>query len=273
MKPAPLHYTRVGSLDHALELLANVSEETRIIAGGQSLGPLLNLRLAVPKRLVDISRIEELRRASLEGGDLVVGPCVTHAQIEDGEVPDVTLGLMPHVARGIAYRPVRNRGTLGGSLAHADPAADWVAAMMALGAGIRLRDGRKQRTLRVDEFIRGPLSTAIEPDEIIVAVCIPELSPTARWGHAKFARKPGDFAESMALVVIDRDRSFFNAVLARRADPPTSLRQTAAGLAAGTSDDAIDAAIAADLATLEIADQDLGLHRAIIRRAVHGAAR
>ena len=106
-----------------------------------------------------------------------------------------------------------------------------------------------------------------------MAVCIPELSPTARWGHAKFARKPGDFAESMALVVIDRDRGFFNAVLARRADPPTSLRQTAAGLAAGTSDDAIDAAIAADLATLEIANQDLGLHRAIIRRAVHGAAR
>jgi carbon-monoxide dehydrogenase medium subunit len=168
---------------------------------------------------------------------------------------------------------VRNRGTLGGSLAHADPAADWVTAMMALGAGIRLRGGRKQRTLRVDEFIRGPLSTAIEPDEIIVAVCIPELSATARWGHAKFARKPGDFAESMTLVVIDRDRDFFNAVLARRAEPPTILRQTAAGLATGPSDDAIDAAIADDLATLEIADEDLGLHRAIIRRAVHGAAR
>jgi carbon-monoxide dehydrogenase medium subunit len=273
MKPAPLHYTRVGSLDHALELLANASEETRIIAGGQSLGPLLNLRLASPRKLIDISQVEELRRAALEGPDLVVGPCVTHAEIEDGEVPDVTRGLMAHVARGIAYRPVRNRGTLGGSLAHADPAADWVAAMMALGAGIRLRGGRKQRTLRVDEFIRGPLSTAIEPDEIIVAVCIPELSATARWGHAKFARKPGDFAESMALVVIDRDRGFFNAVLARRAEPPTILRRTAAGLATGPSDDAIDAAIADDLATLEIADEDLGLHRAIIRRAMHGASR
>jgi aerobic carbon-monoxide dehydrogenase medium subunit len=177
------------------------------------------------------------------------------------------------VARGIAYRPVRNRGTLGGSLAHADPAADWVAAMMALGAGIRLRGGRKQRTLRMDEFIRGPLSTAIEPDEIVVAVCIPELSPTARWGHAKFARKPGDFAESMAMIVIDRDRDFFNAVLARRAEPPASLRQTAAGLTAGASNDAIDAAIADDLATLDMPDEDLGLHRAIVRRAVHGAVR
>jgi carbon-monoxide dehydrogenase medium subunit len=105
------------------------------MAGGQSLGPMLNLRLAQPKQVIDISRLSELRQAKIEGNVLAIGACVTHAQIEDGDMPDVTLGLMPFVARGIAYRAVRNRGTIGGSIAHADPAADWLTTTMAMGCG------------------------------------------------------------------------------------------------------------------------------------------
>ncbi len=272
MKPAPLTYTRASSLDHAVEILASAPAEARVIAGGQSLGPLLNLRLASPAHLIDISRIEELCRTSVEGADLAIGPCVTHAQIEDGEVPDVTRGLMRRVAHGIAYRAVRNRGTIGGSLAHADPAADWVATLWALGASLKLRGHGGERTLKVDHFVTGPLSTAIDPGEIIASIRVPRLSPAARWGHAKFARKPGDFAESMAIVVIDRDRQFFNAILARRADPPILLRQTAKALATKTSDGAMTAVIDADLDALKISPEDMGLHRAIIRRALHGAA-
>jgi len=271
MKPAPLAYTRASSLDHALELLASASGEARVIAGGQSLGPLLNLRLASPAQLIDISQVEELRRTSVEDSELTLGPCVTHAQIEDGEVPDVTLGLMRHVARGIAYRAVRNRGTIGGSLAHADPAADWVATLWALGASLQLRGRGGERKLKVDNFVTGPLSTAIDPGEIVSSIRIPRLSPAARWGHAKFARKPGDFAESMAIVVIDRDRKFFNAILARRADPPILLRRTAKALATKTSDGEMNAVIDADLDALKISPEDVGLHRAMVLRALRGA--
>jgi len=273
MKPSPLDYTRASSLDHVVELLANATDETRIIAGGQSLGPLLNLRLASPRRLIDISHIDELRRARIEGTDLAIGPCVTHAQVEDGELPDVTHGLMQHVARGIAYRAVRNRGTIGGSLAHADPAADWIATMAALGARVQLRGCRDERVLEIEELINGPLSTVIAPDEVITSIRVPRLSSGARWGHSKFARKLGDFADSMAIVVVDRDRSFVSGVLARRAEPPARLPRMIAALTAPDLQGAIDDAIDSDLKSLRIEAEDVRLHRAMIRRATREATR
>jgi carbon-monoxide dehydrogenase medium subunit len=270
MKPCPLEYTRARSLDHAIELMAGAADEARIIAGGQSLGPMLNLRLASPKRLIDISHIEELGRASLEGAELVVGPCVTHARIEDGEIPEATRGLMQHVARGIAYRAVRNRGTIGGSLAHADPAADWLVTMLALGARIALRGHSGKRVLAIDEFITGPLSTAMSASEAISAIRIPCLSTDARWGYAKFARKLGDFAESMAIVVADPSRDCCRVALAQRAEPPVRLPQTEAALARESHKEPIDDAINADLDSLRVGTEDSSLHRAIVRRAVRG---
>jgi carbon-monoxide dehydrogenase medium subunit len=272
MKPCPLEYTRARSLEHAIELMAGTAEEARIIAGGQSLGPMLNLRLASPRRLIDISHIEELARASLEGPELVVGPCVTHARIEDGNIPDATQGLMQHVARGIAYRAVRNRGTIGGSLAHADPAADWVATMLALGARIALHGHGGKRVLAIDEFITGPLSTAMSADEAVSAIRIPVLSTSARWGHAKFSRKLGDFAESMAIVVVDRSRDGCRVVLARRSEPPVRLLQTEAALAHEGTKEPIGDAINADLDLLRVGAEDSSLHRAIVRRAIRGMA-
>jgi aerobic carbon-monoxide dehydrogenase medium subunit len=270
MKPCPLDYMRARSLDHAIELMVSAAEEARIIAGGQSLGPMLNLRLASPKRLIDISHIDELGRAVLDGGELVVGPCVTHARIEDGEIPDATRGLMQHVARGIAYRAVRNRGTIGGSLAHADPAADWVATMLALGARIALRGHGGERMLAIDEFITGPLSTAMSAGEAISAIRIPRLAIGARWGYGKFARKLGDFAESMAVVVVDRSRDCCRVVLARRSEPPARLPQTEVALAREDAKKPIDDAINADLDSLRVVAEDSSLHRAIVRRAVRG---
>ncbi len=133
MKPAVFDYARAGSVAEAVAMLA-AADTVRAIAGGQSLGPMLNLRLARPSKLIDIKRIPELRAIAADGRVLRIGACRTHAEIEDGVVEDVTQGMLATVARGISYRAVRNRGTLGGSLAHADPAADWVSAMVALGA-------------------------------------------------------------------------------------------------------------------------------------------
>jgi carbon-monoxide dehydrogenase medium subunit len=131
MKPARFAMARPRDLAAALSMIAAADSATRIMAGGQSLGPMLNLRLIEPERVVDISTVPELRQIERADGSLVIGACVTHADIEDGRVPDVANGKMARVASGIAYRAVRNRGTIGGSLAYADPAADWVSAAPA----------------------------------------------------------------------------------------------------------------------------------------------
>ena len=134
MKPAPFDYERPRDLQAALPLLAEAGGTAKIIAGGQSLGPMLNLRLVEPQSHRRYRRAPRTQQVERRGDELVIGACVTHADIEDGRVPDVTRGAMPRVAANIAYRAVRNRGTIGGALSHADPAADWVSALSALGA-------------------------------------------------------------------------------------------------------------------------------------------
>jgi aerobic carbon-monoxide dehydrogenase medium subunit len=278
MKPAAFRYDRPASLAAAMADLVDTEGEPRVIAGGQSLGPMLNLRLALPGRLVDISRLSDLTASALEDDRLVIGACVTHARIEDGDIPDATLGLMRHVAKGIAYRAVRNRGTIGGSLAHADPAADWVMTMIALDASVHLARDGGERVMQVTDLVTGPLTTALAPGEVITSVLVPRLSRNARWGHAKFAHKLGDFAQSMAIAVIDRDRNVSRAVLGRRADIPALLRHTAVQMSAEQmsrppTDDKLVAAVEADLASLHVDPQDWTLHRAMILRAVKDATK
>lgn len=270
MKPAEFSYTRAATLEDALGSVA-ASTAGRIIAGGQSLGPMLNLRLAEPKELIDVSRLAELRQAKMEGDVLAIGACVTHAQVEDGEFPDVTRGLMPFVAHGIAYRAVRNRGTIGGSIAHADPAADWVTTTIALDASLRLSGSTGRREIQVSDFIRGPLDTAIGDGEIITHVLVPRLSADACWGHAKYAKKLGDFAQSMAVAIVDQERRLARLVLGQRAERPRLMRRTSELLAAqgcGPSPAAQHAALEADLAEAKIDAGDWTMHRAIVERAV-----
>src|SRR5882762_1908803 len=131
MKAGAFAYERPSDLNGALCLMAKATGMVKIIAGGQSLGPMLNLRLVEPELIVDITGLSELKQAERRGDELVLGACVTHADVEDGRIPDVTRGAMQDVAGNIAYRAVRNRGTVGGSLSHADPAADWVSALSA----------------------------------------------------------------------------------------------------------------------------------------------
>jgi aerobic carbon-monoxide dehydrogenase medium subunit len=273
MKPAPLSYRRPTTLAEALDDLHRHGAQARVIAGGQSLGPMLNLRLAQPEHLIDISRIDALRTAAAEDDRLAVGACVTHARIEDGEIADVTAGLMRHVAHGIAYRPVRNRGTIGGSLAHADPAADWLTTMIALDASVRLQSRSGRRDLKVSELVTGSLETCVADGEVVTHVLVPRLSGDARWGHAKYARKPGDFAESMAVAVLDRARGSGRAVLGRRSEPPVLLRRTSQQVVAEAgkaSADRLTEAVEADLAELQLDRNDWALHRAIVTRAVRG---
>lgn len=204
MKPVDFNYTRPQSIAEAASLLANSDGNAKLIAGGQTLGPMLNLRFVQPELVVDMTRVAELKRIEEKPDAIVIGACTTHAAIEDGRVPDVTRGMMQRVASRIAYRAVRTRGTIGGSLAHADPAADWVSCLSALGAQVMICGAKGRRTAQLVGFIKGALETDLAPDELIEAVRVPRLSAQARWGYHKICRKTGEFAEAIGAVVIDR---------------------------------------------------------------------
>lgn len=222
MKPAPFDYARPEDLPGAVKALA--LDGARALAGGQSLGPMLNLRLARPGLLVDLRRIDELRQVADRGDHLVLGAMTTHAAIEDGQVPDTTRGLLRSVARDIAYRAVRTRGTMGGSLAHADPAADWVNALTALGATIRVRGAGGERAVPMPQFMTGAFATELgESGGILSAIEIPRLSAKARWGYYKICRKPGEFADAIGAVVLDPARDVRRVVMGAVGGTPLLL--------------------------------------------------
>jgi aerobic carbon-monoxide dehydrogenase medium subunit len=205
MKPAPFDHARPANLADAIALL-HAQAGARVLAGGQSLGPMLNLRLAQPSLLVQINHLSELGGTGADAETVTIGASVTHASIADGLVPDIGGGILARVAENIAYRAVRNRGTIGGSLCHADPAADWVTVLSALDAAVLLQGAAGSRSIPVHEFIQGAFRTALLPGEMLVAVRVPRLSADARWAYEKACRKPGDFAHAMAAVLLDGTR-------------------------------------------------------------------
>jgi aerobic carbon-monoxide dehydrogenase medium subunit len=213
MKPGVFDFVRASSLSEASRLLAEGNGTARVIAGAQSLGPMLNLRLAQPQLLIDITSIPALTRIE-DGGDAVtIGACVTTANIEDGRLPGRGLDVLRNVAAQIAYRAVRNRGTIGGSLCHADPAADWVPTLCALGAECVIAGANGKRRLRADQFVTGAYEVALAPDEILEAIRIPRLSRRGHFGYDKICRKVGEFALAIGAVLNDRDRDQFRIVI------------------------------------------------------------
>lgn len=207
MKPAPFAWRAAAGL---AEALATVSATARPMAGGQSLGPMMNLRLSRPAALVDVAALAELRAVEETDDAVILGAAITHAEIEDGAVPDPTPGWLAGAAANIAHRAVRNRGTLGGSLAHADPAADWVIVMTGLGATAIVTgpgdEGGGERRVAMEAFVTGPYQTALGPGEILRAVSIPRPGAGARWGYWKFMRQVGEFAKASATVLVDPAR-------------------------------------------------------------------
>jgi carbon-monoxide dehydrogenase medium subunit len=237
MKAAAFEYEKPADVATAVRLLAGSGGMGKVMAGGQSLGPMLNLRLAQPQLLVDVRGIEEMRAVSETTDALSIGACVTHAAIEDGRLPDASRGLLPSVAADIAYRAVRNRGTIGGSLAHADPAADWVSTLALLDAVAVLQGPGGRREVRITEFMQGPFATALGEDELLVAVRIARLSPAARWGYYKFCRKTGEFAEAIGAVLVDPERRICRAVIGATNSSPHVVTD-ARGIAEGFTPDA-----------------------------------
>ena len=228
MKPVAFHYQRPASLADAGRLLGQDGVVAKAIAGSQSLGPMLNLRLAQPDLLVDVTGIPELTSVESDDTMVEIGACVTHADIEDRRIHDPSNGLMAKVAGGIAYRAVRNRGTIGGSLAHADPAADWISVLPLLDAELVVYGPRRTRTMAAGDLMISSFSTNLARDELIQAVRVPKLSRAARWGFFKFNQKAGEFAHAIGAVVVDRDRDIFRAVIGAIETAPIVVEDAAA---------------------------------------------
>ncbi len=205
MKPAPFDYHAPRSVGEAVELLAAHGDDAKILAGGQSLVPAMNFRLARPAVLVDINRIAELDFCATNDRVLRIGALARHTRFERA-VTEGPLGmLLADVVRYIAHLPIRVRGTFAGSLAHADPAAEWCVVAATLDAEIRARGKDGERTIDAAAFFRSILTTSLRPDELITEVRLPALGPDWRFGFAEFSRRAGDFALGMALAVLRLD--------------------------------------------------------------------
>ena len=268
MKPVSFDYATAASSAAASALLAEAVDGAKPIAGGQSLGPMLNLRLARPSALVDVSRASDMRTARDEGDAIFYGGAVTHAEIEDGDVPDATPGWLAAVARRIAYRAVRNRGTIAGSLVHADPAADWPLALATLDATIHIRGPRGTRTVSAADFMIGAFTTVLEESELIEAVQVPRPSPAARWGYYKVMRKTGEYADAFSIAV--QDRGALRIVAGATDGAPIVLDQTAQAVLANAAGADLAKVVEQELAAAgrEFSVAKALLHKTAVLRAI-----
>lgn len=194
MKPAPFAYSRPESLEEVLSVLADHGEDTRVLAGGQSLIPMLNLRVARPERLVDIGRLGSLNRLGVDDAHLLIGALVPHAVLERHATVRAAVPVLARAAAHIGHAAIRRRGTLGGSLAHADPSAELLAVGTALDASVTLDARTGRRTVSLAELVAGPYETIIEPDELLTWVRIPVPATGSRTGFYEIATRDGDFA-------------------------------------------------------------------------------
>ena len=269
MIPVGFEYARPDSVDGALALLAEHGDEATIMAGGHSLLPVMKLRLAAPELIVDIGRLRELNYIRVDGDEVAIGAATRHHDVEVSDVLATEVPLLPAVARTVGDPQVRHRGTIGGSLAHGDPASDLPAAVLALDATIVLRSPRGERKVPATEFWTAVFTTAKEPDELIVEIRVPRTG-NAGWAYEKFTRRANDWA-IVAVAVVDGRVGLVN-----MGSTPLRASATEAALAEGKS--IADAAALADEGTEPPTDTAgtpeyrRNLVRVLTRRALEKAA-
>jgi len=250
MKPAQFEYDDPQTEDEALDLLARHGDDCKVVAGGQSLVPLMNFRLARPARLIDINRIDSLSYIKRENGRLVIGAMARHTHLEHSEEVAQGWPLLTEAIGWVGHAQIRNRGTIGGSVAHADPAAELPAAFAALDATFHVRSKRGSRIIGWNEFFVSEFTTDLGPDELVTAVEVPALGPRTGTGFVEFARRHGDFAVggAAATVTLGRDGVCERATIALLSAGPAPIRAQAAErqLSGATLDGAAIAAASAE---------------------------
>lgn len=205
MKPAPFSYERPQSLDDALRTLAQYGAEGKIIAGGQSLVPSMNFRLARPETLIDINNIPEIQGVSILDDAIVIGAVTRHADFHRPVSDDPVGRMLSKVVQSIAHYPIRQRGTFGGSLSHADPASEWCLVATTMGAEMEIAGQGGPRIVPVDQFFRGTFMTAVGEDELLARIRLPRLPQGWGSGFYEFSRRKGDFALAMSLAMLKLD--------------------------------------------------------------------
>ena len=234
MKPAPFRYVAAESLGQALTAKVTGGSEALFLAGGQSLVPAMNFRLARPTMLIDINPLHELDFVRIAGdGSLRIGALARHRTLERDALVAQHAPLMAEAVRHVAHPQIRNRGTLGGNLAHADPASELPAVMLALGARFRARSSRGERWIEAPAFFRGPLTTALGPEEMLVEIALPPLPSRSGTCFVEVARRRGDYAllGVAAVVTLGSDGVCTAAGLALCNAGPTPVRATKAAAA------------------------------------------
>jgi CO/xanthine dehydrogenase FAD-binding subunit len=263
--PAEFDYVAPGSLDEAL---AALGPDAAVLAGGQSLVPLLNLRLARPELVVDVNGLSELDYIHADEGPLRIGALTRQVTLERSEPVRRRWPLLHQAVRLVGHHQIRTRGTVGGSVAHADPAAELPVALTALGARFALRSPRGTRVLEAPELFLGALYTAREPDELLVEIEVPERFADARAGFAEHARTHGDFATAGAAAVVAADGRAGIALLG--AGPVPSRAEEAERALAGGAEPREAAALAAS----DVEDEHRrALCTELARRAIEAALR
>jgi carbon-monoxide dehydrogenase medium subunit len=202
MKPVSFRYFAPRTVDEALDLLAEHGQEGKILAGGQSLVPAMNFRLARPTSLIDINRIDALDYVGKEGAELRIGALARHAHFEAPVAGGALCAFLPRVARYIGHLPIRSRGTFCGSIAHADPASEWCLLAATLDAELVIISRRGQRKVRPNAYFVTALVTTLEPDELLTEIRLPLLDDGWRTGFAEFSRRAGDFALAMCAAFL-----------------------------------------------------------------------
>jgi aerobic carbon-monoxide dehydrogenase medium subunit len=205
MYPAPFEYHVPSTVAEAVALLGRWQDDAKVIAGSQSLIPMMKLRLSQPKHVIDLRKVPRLKGISEEGGALVIGALTTHREVETSEIARTRLPVLSEAAGGIGDAQVRNLGTIGGSLAHADPAADWPAVTTALDASVRVAGPRGERTVPVEQLITGPLTTVLEPGEILVQVRVPLPGPRSGSAYEKLPHPASRFAIVGVAAAVELD--------------------------------------------------------------------
>jgi aerobic carbon-monoxide dehydrogenase medium subunit len=278
VKPPRFDYHAPATLDEALALLARHGGEAKVLAGGQSLMPLLNFRLSRPAALVDLNRVASLAYIREENGHVAFGAMTRQRTIEFSPVVEARLPLLGEATRWVGHLPIRSRGTIGGSIAHADPSAEYPAVLAALDGEVRVRGPRGERTLGAADLFQTYLTTSLEPDEILTEVRFPVMPAGAGYAFEEFARRHGDFAivGVAAMLVMDGARCR-DARLATAGAGPVPIRLRAAEeilVSDGVGERAIEAA-AARAAELVNPDSDLhasAAYRRNLARVLTGRA-
>jgi aerobic carbon-monoxide dehydrogenase medium subunit len=248
MKPARFSYEAPATLEAALASLARRPDDARVIAGGQSLAPMMNMRLAQPGHLIDINGIAELGTVARDGDRIVVGALVRHADLARDPLVRLHCPIAGCAASSIGHYAIRQRGTLGGSLAHADPAAQLPVVALALDAELEVASTRGRRMVAASQFFVSLFTTALAADELLTAARFPVMAPNEGWGFRLFARRAGDFALAAVAAILTRrpNEGVENLRLAVGGIGPVPVRLEAAAQAAATGP--ADAAWAARVA-------------------------